>query len=478
MAKIALQLLTQEEMDRIHAASLALLQDVGMAIMDAEALDILAGAGAKVDKASRRVRFPADLVEGAIRKAPSEVTLYGRDLSRPAILLCQGNVYFSTSGYAVQLYNPGTRTRRLVTQQDLAWLTRLADGLDQVDIYALLATPCDAPPATNDRYQLAIALANSTRHIWNTAYGPEGVRDAVQMATVVRGSREALRQYPLFTLDLTTLSPLQLDERQASTMVEGARQGLPIGISPGPIAGATGPVTLAGTLTQANAEALGAITLCEVVQPGVPVIYTQWTRSLDMASGGVTMGGPEFSLLRIATAEMAGYYNLPSRGGGLMADAKAADAQMGAEKMLNCLMAALAGLNVVAGVGQADFINTVRPDLMLIDNEIIGVVKRMLRGIEVNGETMAAGIVKEVGPGGHYLTMDHTVDHFRQELWFPVLWDRRPWGPWEEAGAQDVAARAWEKVKQNKHVVPPLTGDVERAIWEVVCAADRRCLVS
>ena len=331
-------------------------------------------------------------------------------------------------------------------KEDLAWVTRLADGLDQVDIYALLGTPVDAPPETNDRYQLAIALANTRKHIWNTAYGKEGVEDAVRMASAVRGSPEALRQYPLFTLDLTTLSPLQLDERQASTMIAGARHWIPIGASPGPIGGATGPVTLAGTLTQANAEFLGALALCQVVQPGIPVIYTQWTRSLDMASGSVAMGGPEFSLLRIATAEMARYYGLPSRGGGMMADAKAADAQMGMEKMINCLMASLAGLNVVAGVGQTDFINTVRADQMFIDNEMISLVKRMCRGILVNEETMALDAIQQVGPGGNYLAAEHTVANFRQELWFPRLFDRKIWAVWEEEGAQDIAERASQKV--------------------------------
>ena len=139
------------------------------------------------------------------------------------------------------------------------------------------------------------------------------------------------------------------------------------------------------------------------------MIYTQWTRSLDMARGSVEMGGPEFSLLRVATAEMARYYHLPCRGGGLMTDAKAADAQMGAEKMLNCLMSSLAGLNVVAGVGQTDFINTVRPDQMLIDNEIISLVKRMARGIKVTDESIALDVIQSVGPGGNYLTTDHTV---------------------------------------------------------------------
>jgi len=473
MEKLSIQVLSREEQDRIHNASLQILETTGMIIRDDEALALLAQAGARVDFDHQRVFFPASLVQYALEQAPSEVKLYGRDPSH-SVHLCEGNVYYSTSGYAVWVYDPASGKRREITQADLAWITRLADGLDQVEIHALLGTPIDAPPETNDRYQLAIALHNTTKHIWNTAYGPDGVADAVRMATAVRGTSEALRQYPLFTLDLTTLSPLQLDERQASTMVAGARAGIPIGASPGPIGGATGPVTLAGTLTQANAEFLGALTLCQVANPGIPVIYTQWTRSLDMALGSVAMGGPEFSLLRIATAQMAQYYHLPSRGGGLMADAKAADAQMGMEKLLNCLSATLAGLNVVAGVGQTDFINTVRPDQMFIDNEMISLVRRMRRGIRVTDDTIALEVIQQVGPGGNYLAADHTVANFRQELWFPKLFDRKVWSVWEAEGALDIAARAAQKVLADQHQAPPLDAVVSREIWDVVRHADRR----
>ena len=475
MEKISLQLLSKEEQDRIHAASLEILEQVGMVVMDREALELLAGAGAEVDFPAQRVRFPASLIQYALEKAPSEVKLYGRDINQ-VVHLRQGSVYYSTSGYAVWVYDPTKGKRREMGKEDLAWVTRLADGLDQVDIYALLGTPVDAPPETNDRYQLAIALANTRKHIWNTAYGKEGVEDAVRMAAAVRGSPEALRQYPLFTLDLTTLSPLQLDERQASTMIAGARHWIPIGASPGPIGGATSPVTLAGTLTQANAEFLGALALCQVVQPGIPVIYTQWTRSLDMASGSVAMGGPEFSLLRIATAEMARYYGLPSRGGGMMTDSKAADAQMGMEKLMNCLMASLAGLNVVAGVGQTDFINTVRADQLFIDNEMISLVKRMCRGIKVDEDTVALDVIAQVGPGGNYLAAEHTVANFRQELWFPRLFDRKIWAVWEEEGAQDIADRARQKVASAKQNGPPLEEAVNKEIMDIVRQADQRYL--
>jgi trimethylamine--corrinoid protein Co-methyltransferase len=474
MATPTFQLLSQEEKERIHQAALVLLQEEGLRVLDDQALEILAGAGARVDTASKQVHYPPELVERAAAQAPAEFKLYGRDPDKHVIDLREGNVYYTTNGYATQFYDPESGTRRSIDQESLAYITRLADWLDQIDIYAVMGTPEDVPAATNDRYQFAIALANTTKHIWNTAYGPEAVRDQVCMAAAVRGGREALAQHPLFTLDLTVISPMELDGRQASTMIEGARQGLPIGISPGPIAGATAPVTLAGCTTQAVAEVLGAITLVQLVRPGNPVILTHYTRSMDMASGSVTMGGPEFSLLRACTAEMARFYKIPSRGGGMITDSKAADAQMGAEKMMGCLIPTLAGLNIVAGMGQADFINTVRPDLMLIDNEIVRAVRRFARGFAVNDETIATDLIMQVGPGGNFLAADHTRQHFRQELWSSKLWDRKPWGNWEAAGAKDVSCRAWEMIKKSKHTVPSLPADVERAVWDVVRSADAR----
>ena len=175
-----------------------------------------------------------------------------------------------------------------------------------------------------------------------------------------------------------------------------------------------------------------------------------------LGAGQLAMGGPEFSMQRVATAEMARYYNLPSRGGGMISDANAVDAQMGAEKMLNCLMPSLAGLNIANGIGMADSLNTVRPELMVIDNEIIRMVGHILKGFEVNQETIPLGLIGEVGPGGNYLTTEHTLKHFRRELWFTRLWDRKPWTVWEKEGAMEVAEQAWAMIKADKHVVPPL----------------------
>ncbi len=473
MAIPHLTLLSQDDQRRIHLESLQLLADVGLQILEPEALEILSSFGAKVEGAHQRVRLPADLVTDAVAKAPHAFTLYGRDPGQ-ALPLRQGEVYFTTNGYAIHLYDPATGSRRVIQQDDLAYVTQLADSMDQVDFYSVMATPADAPPETNDRYQWAIALANTTKPIWNTAYGRDGVLDAVAMGAAVRGSRAALRDKPLFTLDLTTLSPMKLDARQASTMIEGARQGLPIGISPGPIAGATGPVTLAGTIVQANAELLGAITLVQLVQAGTPVVFTQYTRSLDMATGGVTMGGPEFALCRIATAEMARFYDLPSRGGGLNADGKACDAQAGAEKMITALSAALAGLTIVAGAGFVDFINTIRPEQLMIDNEIISQIRRYLRGITLDDRSLALAVIGEVGPAGNFLAHDHTAANFRSEFWFPRLWDRKPWSVWESEGGKDVARRAAERLQSWQPKVAPLPEDVQRALWDVVAEADRK----
>jgi trimethylamine--corrinoid protein Co-methyltransferase len=197
-----------------------------------------------------------------------------------------------------------------------------------------------------------------------------------------------------------------------------------------------------------------------------------------MGTGNISMGGPEFSLLRIATTEMAKHYKIPSRGGGLFSDSKVADAQLGVEKMMNCLTSSLAGLGVVAGMGMAGLSNTICPNVLLIDNEIIRVVRHMIRGIPINAETISKEIIMEVGFGGNYLVHEHTAMNFRKELWFPKIWDRKVWSTWAEEGAHEISVRTHQMINNYQHEQPALDDEIKQAIWEIVSAADQRIGIS
>ena len=470
-----LNLLTDAEANRVHEASLRILSEVGLRVDDEEARSYLGAAGAQVNLQSNVVRFPAHVVEQALRSTPSTLRLYDRNQASYTEVAA-GRVCFGSSGYAVYVYDLDSGQRRQVLRSDLADMTRLVDSLEHCAIVGILGTPSDVPELTVDRHQMAITLQNTQKHILAEATGHDGAADVIAMAVAVTGSLEKLRERPIFTFDVTVSSPLMLSESPAQVLIEGAKAGIPMGISSGPMAGATSPVTLGGTLAMANAETLAGLVLTQVVSPGAPVIYTSWSRSLDMRVANVTMGSPEFALLRVCTAQMARYYNLPSRGGALMTDSKIPDAQAGYEKMQTCLLSALAGLSIVAGIGQTDFIKTMSFEQAIIDNEIAHMTQRILAGIAVSDATLAVDVIKNVGPGGNFLSTDHTLEHFRAELQDPLLSDRFLYEQWQAKGAPiaDARAKAVARHVLATHSVPQLPDSVIKGIGAILQRADAR----
>jgi trimethylamine--corrinoid protein Co-methyltransferase len=219
-------------------------------------------------------------------------------------------------------------------------------------------------------------------------------------------------------------SPLTIRQDAAELIVEGARLGLPLFIEAGPMSGGTSPATMAQTLIGANAELLASFVLAKLVNPAAPLVYASWARIIDMKSAGVSHGGPEFGLLRTATTQMAKFYGLPSGGGGILADSKLIDAQFGMEKLGTALFPALAGTNMISGMGLLADENAISPEALIIDHEIASWVRRALAGIRVTAETTDISIFEEVGPGGDFIRCKHTRDNYRQEMWIPKIMDR------------------------------------------------------
>ena len=476
MTRTKLEILTKDELSQIHDASLVVLASAGVQVDDSSAREMMREAGAQVDESKGIVKIPEGLVQEALRKAPKEFALYGRDEVEP-LRLGQWDTYFTTGGYATYVYDLTTGARREVTSRDLADAVRLADALPNCDLIANLpAAPRDVPQATLDRHQWAIGLTNTCKHVLSEARGYDSVKDAIAMAATIAGSTDALKKRPIITFDVTTISPLTQDRLQTQEIVGGARNGIPVSISPGPMAGASSPVTLAGTMTQANAEFLSGLVLSQVASPGAPVIYACWARHLDQKTANVTMGTPEFALLRVCQAQLGRHYGLPTRGGGLVTDSKIPDAQSGYEKMATCLIPAMAGLNIVAGMAMVDSLNTMSFEQFILDEEIVGFAKRILNGIDVTAEKIAADIIKTIGPGGSFLGTKHPLKHFREELWMPQISDRTTWSQWHERGENSAEVRARETAKKvlASHQRPALPDEVENKIWSIVREAEKR----
>jgi Trimethylamine:corrinoid methyltransferase len=463
------EVLSQEEMDMIDKESKRILAECGVRVLHKECLELLEGIGCKVDRTSSKVKMPPDVVQKAVEAAPSCFSLYGRDPSS-RIDLGGSNVYFGPGGFAVFTEDIETGERRRALRKDFIAHLRLSDALPTCEFNHVNVNPSDIPSKTADLYMWADSLVYQTKPIMNENFNTRSVDALVEMGTVIRGSKEALIEKPLICLDVCVVSPLTHDARQVELLLAGAHYGLPISINAGPIAGGTAPVTLAAVVAQANAELLSAIVITYAAKPGTPVLYGSWGRHMDMRNGLVTMGGPEYGLLKITTAQMGRYYNVPTRGGGVLSDSLISDTQAGYEKMITSLLPAIGGVNYISGMGLNETENCFSLAQLVIDDEVVTMVKRVLRGIEVDSERLATDLIMSVGPGGQFLDSDHTFEYFRQEFFDPGISNRSAYDHWMRAGSKSARRKAAEKAKEILDRKPEHTLETykEKAIYDIL----------
>ncbi|MBW2121841.1 MAG: trimethylamine methyltransferase family protein [Deltaproteobacteria bacterium] len=463
------RVLNDQELSEIDRASRELLEDVGVSVHHEEALEVYRRAGAKVDFNRQRVRLPSYLIDDALSKCSPSIRLYGRNGASP---LTVGGMrsYFGTVGFATNVLDMETGVHRAVLSPDLEDMFRLADVLDPPEFILTPATPKDVPTEVSDLYEFKIGLTHTRKHIIAQAKGKENLNRIIAMAEEVGGSLEALQERPFFSVLVCLTSPLTLRPDAAELIIEGARAGLPLFIEAGPMCGGTAPATLAATLICANAELLNSFVLAKAVNPGVPLVYASWARIMDMRSAAVSHGGPEFGLLRVGTTQLARFYRLPSGGGGILADSKSIDAQLGMEKIGTALLPALAGTNMILGMGILAEENTVSLESLMLDHEVAGYVRRVVAGILVDDETTDLSIFREVGPGGNFLDRDHTMEHFREEMWIPEITDRGSVVRGEDPEFTGMRKRAREALKKalGSYVPPPLPKGVESRLEAII----------
>jgi trimethylamine--corrinoid protein Co-methyltransferase len=460
------QPLKPEDIRAIHEVSVRLLEEVGVKVPNAEVLEIFAEKGAPVDRERAVVRIPRSMLEDAIDTAPSSVVLCGRE-DQYDLLLEGKRTHLGTGGTVLNVLDLETGRRRPAGMDDLRQLARLVDALENIQFYVIPAYPDGVPAEKVDVNRFFSALTNTSKHVMGGVYTIQGIRDVVAMAEEIAGGREALRERPLISMITCVMSPLVLDETYSALEVEVARQGIPLVCPAEPLAGATSPVTLAGTIATSNAETLSGVVLAQLVNPGSPTIYGTVASTMDMQTGCYLSGSVEMGLLNAASAQMAQFYRLPIYATAGMSDAKVPDVQAGYEKAATAMMVALAGANYIHdAAGFLEFCTTISYEQLVIDNDILGMCLRAVRGIEVTKETLAEEVVRKVGPGGNFLAEEHTVRNFRRELYFPTLADRRLRRGWEQDGAKDAAARAREKAREilAEHRPRPLEARVEANI--------------
>ncbi len=465
------RILSDAEMHEIDCASRELLWDVGIHVHDEKALEVYKQGGAEVDFSKQIIRLPSHLITETLNKCSPSVRLYARDGIAPMTI--GGNrSYFGTIGFASNAMDLETGAYRPATSQDLIDIFHLSEVLDPPHFMLTPGTPSDVPEELSDLYEFKIGLMHAKKHLVIQAKGTGNLEKIIQMATLVAGSLEALQREPFFSILVTLTSPLTLRTDSSELIIGGAEKGLPLFIESGPMCGGTAPSTMASTLIAANAELLNSFVLAKMVNPAVPVVYASWSRILDMKSAGVSHGGPEFGMLRVGTTQMAKYYNLPSGGGGILADAKMIDVQMGMEKLGTALLPALAGTNMILGMGLFAEENTMSQEALMIDHEVAGYVQRVLQGIRVNDYTTDLSLFKKVGPGGTFIDRRHTLENFRKEMWIPSITSRGMLETTADPNLTGMRSNAKKAIHRalESYVPPALPDDIDAKLEQIIHA--------
>ena len=362
--------------------------------------------------------------------------------------------------------------RRDSTLSDYVNFVKLSHASLNQDITGgLMAEPNDIPIERRGVEMLYAAMRYSDKPFMGMALGAEIAEQTIQAASIVFGSRAEMAAKPPFVSILGSRSPLSYDDRMLAALMAYASAGLPLLVSALSIAGATGPVTIEGALVVQNAEVLAGITLTQLIREGTPVIYGGQSTSAAMRFGTVSVGAPEMAINTIATAQLARFYQLPSRSGGAITDSKICDSQSGSESMMGQLTATLSGINfVLHSAGILETYMVASYEKFILDDEICGICKRIKKGEHITEDRLAVDLICAVGPGGEYLTNEHTFQNFRSEFYQPLIEERGNFETWQRSGARSSEQRAnakWKEILQN-YTEPQLPGDLERELKKFV----------
>ncbi|HOL16510.1 MAG TPA: trimethylamine methyltransferase family protein [Bacillota bacterium] len=458
------QPLSAKDIETIHKASMLVLEKTGFKIDNKKALCLFAENGAQVDFEKKIVKAKEEWIMQKLKKAPARIVLYGRD-ERQSMVVETDRTFAGTGGMALNIYDLENGERRPTTLEDGANIAKLVDTLENLDWYTLPIYPNDVPKKDVDLNRFYAGIKNTSKHVMGGIYGDPG--DLIRLVHDISGGKDKFREKPFISVICSTISPLQLESRYVDYIFDLVEAGIPIATPPAPIAGATSPVTLAGTLVQINAEAICGILLCQLIKEGAPVLYSVVPTTADMKTMGFLFGAVENGIMNAACAQLASYYNLPMYSTGGVTESKVFDVQNGYEKCLGNLLPALAGAQLIHNAaGQIDSSMAVAYEQYVLDDEILGAVKRVIRGVEVTPDTLATEVIISTGPGGNFLSNSHTVKYLRSELFLPRVAVRANYSVWHSGGRKNALDKAREIVKDvlKNHQPLPLPEGMEKEL--------------
>src|SRR5271157_223780 len=459
MARIQFRVLDEDGVDSILNAAKDVLENGGCNVMHPAALELLENAGAIVE--GDRAKLPRNLVERCIETAPKGFSIYDRSGNK-AMDLTGTNVYYGTSTASPKTRDPFTGEIRETWISDISMGARIADALPNIDYVMPMGTAQDVPAASEEMHEFQATVTNTTKPIVFIGYNARGVRSVFDMAAIVAGGTEELRNRPFVITYPAPISPLVFPGEVVEKMLVAAELGMPQVPGTTVQPGTTSPVTLAGAVVQLIAEGLVSIVLIQLANPGAPCFLSGNLNIFDMNTTLMSIAAPEMSLGIAAQAEVARSLGLPTWGLAGSTDSKVLDAQAGIESAFSILAQGMAGLNLIHDLGYLDMAMVCSIEMLVMGNEVAGMARHLLKGIEVNDDTLARDVIKSIGPGGNYLKSPHTRAHYRNELWFTDLFTRVHYNRWKHEGALDLAARIRDKIKEidASHVVPALSDEI------------------
>ena len=473
---LSLQMLRQGDVEKIHEASLAILEGTGVMMNHPRALEVLSGIGCSVT-GEGMVRFPREVVEDAIKKAPPRLDVYTRD-GDIQMSLEERNVYYGTVTSLPFMAEPDD-SRRPYTLDDCREMTIIMDALPSLDFATATGNCSDVPVEVSDVHEIACVLEHSPKPILMTTHDSKGLQALIDIAKVCAGGRDAFIQKPFFIFCTSPISPLKYSTDSLDKMILAVEQGLPFLPVPAPMAGGTTPVTLAGTLVTSNAEILAGLVLTQALRSGSAFLYGGFFTVMDMQNMIMTHGSPEFNLLNVAQTELARYYGVPSFSSAGCTDSHAIDGQTAFEAGFSTLVTGLCGANLVHAFGVLGSGTAVSKELLVLGDEVITYAKRFLQGIRVDEKHLAVDEIERVGCGGNFLDTEMTLSLFKKEHWYPKCFVRSQFDNWfKEGDARSLQARLGQRCKTilSEHKPAPLSDAKLSEIRKIVERSDEERL--
>lgn len=461
MAAARIKFLNKEEEDLVHRETIRCLEEVGVMVHSQSVLKLLESAGAAIDR-NRSVAFiPENVVKESLRKAPKSITLHARNPKQSLVLPAENLPYISTSGLAVYVHDHETHQNRASTRKDIAAFGKLTDATDAIGFFWPTVTATEVPAGAHSLHELWTALQSCTKHVQGVSIiNAEDAKAQIELGACAAGSKEELRKKPNFSVICCTIAPLSFEHWAIEGQVELARAGVPVVSMSMCLSGMSSPVTIAGTIVTANSENLASLVITQAASAGAPHIYSAESAPADMSTGGISYLAPETPLISAALGQMARRYGIPCMTGSWGVGGMKPGIPEEFPEMLASTMLMMANTDTGAGMGSLDSAKGASLEQAVLDSWLWEDVKPFLRSFKVDKETIAFDVIKAVGPGGTFLTHQHTHRNFRKELFIRNK-DRKAW---QRYPSSKMVADATQEVRRilKEHIVPGLDNDTVR----------------